>query len=343
MANILRGKIKRGFIPWARKNLFSSPFTSFVTLISILLIYLIFAPLMSFVFVDANWKIISENLHLLFLGSYPENEVWRIYLDLMLLLLMTLVSMRFSKRFKTSRLAMGWLLYFVIAILILGGFEDSSIVPKVTSDLWGGLLLTVLVTIVGIFVSFPLGILLALGRSSNLPVIRYFCIGFIETMRGVPLITFLFIGQILIPLFLPPQWAIGNLMRVMIAIILFSSAYMAEYIRGGLQSVPIGQKEAAIALGLNPFQVVFYITLPQALKAVLPAIVGQCIAMFKDTSLVAIVGLIDLTGAGRAATGQPEFIGLESEIYLTIALIYWVFCFSMSKYSKKIEKKLGES
>ena len=341
MTQTLLEKSMGGIMLWLRKNLFSSPFTSFVTLISVLLIYLIFSPLMIFVFVDANWNIISDNLHLFLLGSFPENEVWRVLVNLVLLLLMIAVTIGKGKQIKTSRLAMGWLVYFVIAMVVLGGFKGSTILPEVTSDLWGGLLLTVLVTVVGMFVSFPLGILLALGRSSRLPIIRYFCIGFIETMRGVPLITFLFIGQILFPLFLPPQWVIGNLMRVMIAVVLFSAAYMAEYIRGGLQSIPIGQKEAAVALGLNPFQVTFYITLPQALKAVLPAIVGQCIAMFKDTSLVAIVGLIDLTGAGRAATGQPEFIGLEAEVYLTIALIYWIFCFSMSKYSKRIEKKFG--
>jgi general L-amino acid transport system permease protein len=234
-----------------------------------------------------------------------------------------------------------WAAYAALTLLLLGGIEDSAWLPAVPTQRWGGFLLTALITAVGILVSFPLGVALALGRRGNLPIIRGFCIAYIELIRGVPLITVLFMGQLLIPLFLPPGWAIDNLIRVMAAVIIFSSAYMAENVRGGLQAVPRGQIEAAQALGLNAVQTTFLVVLPQALRHVIPAIVGQCIALFKDTSLVTIIGLIDFLAAGQASFAQAEFAGREAEVYLFVAAVYWMFSFAFSHTSRRLEARLG--
>ncbi len=213
--------------------------------------------------------------------------------------------------------------------------------PKVGTNLWGGLLLTFLLTIVGIVFSFPLGILLALGRRSAMPAIRLFSILYIEFIRGVPLVTVLFMAQVMLPLFLPPGMTIDRVLRAMAGIILFAAAYMAENVRGGLQAIPKGQYEAAYAIGLNAFQAMTLIILPQALRNVIPVIVNQFIALFKDTSLVAIVGLFDLLGIASTVLAQPEFIGKQREVYTFIGLIYWIFSYGMSYTSRQIEKALG--
>ncbi len=235
----------------------------------------------------------------------------------------------------------GWGLFAVATLVLLSGFEGSAWLPVVSTNRWGGFLLTALLTTVGIVASFPLGVALALGRRGRLPVIRWFCIGYIELVRGVPLISVLFMGQLLIPLFLPPEWVVDNLIRVMIAVAGFSAAYMAENVRGGLQSVPQGQIEAAQALGLGATLITFTIVLPQALRNVIPAIVGQCIALFKDTSLVAIIGLVDFLSAGQASFAQAEFAGREAEVYLFIAAVYWLFSFTFSRFSVRLERRLG--
>ncbi len=213
--------------------------------------------------------------------------------------------------------------------------------PQVGTNLWGGLLLTFLLTIVGIVFSFPLGILLALGRRSVMPIIRVFSILYIEFIRGVPLVTVLFMAQVMLPLFLPPGMTIDRVLRAMAGIVLFAAAYMAENVRGGLQAIPKGQYEAAYALGLNAFQTMTLIILPQALRNVIPVIVNQFIALFKDTSLVAIVGLFDLLGIASTVLAQPQFIGKQREVYTFIGLIYWIFSYGMSYTSRQIEKALG--
>jgi general L-amino acid transport system permease protein len=202
-----------------------------------------------------------------------------------------------------------------------------------------------MLTVVGIVASFPLGVLLALGRRSSLPVVKGFCITYIEIIRGVPLITVLFMALIMLPLFLPTGVRVDTVVRVIVAITLFSAAYLAENVRGGLQAVPHGQVEAARTLGLNVFQTTILIVLPQALRAVIPAIVGQFISLLKDTSLVAIVGLIDLLGIAGAIIEQPAWQtvtgGVQREVLLFTAFIYWVFCFTMARVSRQIERRLG--
>lgn len=215
--------------------------------------------------------------------------------------------------------------------------DANNLLPVVDTRRWGGLLLTGVLTIVAIIASFPLGILLALGRRSSLPLIKGVCTVYIELVRGVPLITVLFMAQLLVPLLNPSLATVENVIRAMVGLTLFSAAYLAENVRGGLQSLPPGQEEAARALGLGGVQITLLVTLPQALRAVIPALVGQCIALFKDTSLVALVGLLDLTGIAKSVTAQPEFVGLQSEAYIFISVVYFIFSYFMAFISRRIE------
>lgn len=234
----------------------------------------------------------------------------------------------------------GWILYFPILFVLISGIgTNDSPLPSVPTNLWGGLLLTLLLAVVGIVFSFPIGVLLALGRQSKLPVISSLCIAYIELIRGVPFISVLFMAQLMLPLFLPGV-TIDRVVRAMAGVVIFSAAYLAENVRGGLQSIPRGQYEAAYALGLSPWKMTLLIILPQALRAVIPVLVGQFIALFKDTSLVVIVGLLDLMGIAKTVLAQPDFLGLQAEVYTFIAFVYGVFCYLMSAFSQRLEAKL---
>ncbi|QMS91017.1 amino acid ABC transporter permease [Nostoc edaphicum CCNP1411] len=238
----------------------------------------------------------------------------------------------------TPWLSLLWLLSFPIILWLIGG--GFGLQP-VSTNLWNGLLLTLLMAAVSIVLSFPIGVLLALGRTSTLPVVRWFSILYIEIVRGVPLIGILFLAQVMLPLFLSADVRLDRVLRAIAGLVLFSAAYMAENVRGGLQSVPRGQIEAAKALGLNTALVILLIVLPQALRTVIPAIVGQFIGLFKDTSLLSLVGLVELTGIARSILAQPQFIGRYAEVYLFIGFIYWVFCYSMSLASRRLERQLS--
>jgi len=235
-----------------------------------------------------------------------------------------------------------WVFYFPLVILIIRGLTPTQgwfrIVP---TNLWGGLLLTFLLTVVGISLSFPLGILLALGRRSRLPVIRWASIVYIEVIRGVPLVTILFMASTMVPLFLPGGIRPDNVLRAMIGITLFSAAYLAENVRGGLQAIEQGQYEASHALGLSGVQTMAIIILPQALRLVIPVLVGQFISLFKDTTLVATIGLLDLLGIARSVLAQPQFVGFQREVLLFITMIYWIFSYFMSLISQRLEAALG--
>jgi general L-amino acid transport system permease protein len=236
-----------------------------------------------------------------------------------------------------------WLVILaLITLVVLPGFEKFPALPKVPTTAWGGLMVTLLLAVGGIGLSFPIGVLLALGRRSSLPVVKVFSILFIEIVRGVPLITILFMFSIILALFLPTESRIDRVIRALIAMVVFSSAYTAENVRGGLQAVPRGQEEAAKALGLNNLQITLFIVLPQALRAVIPAIVGQFISLFKDTTLVVIVGINDLLGIGKSVlNADPQFIRLQAEVYIFIAAVFWVFSYFMSYASRQLEKVLG--
>ncbi len=234
-----------------------------------------------------------------------------------------------------------WTALFFVCVALIGFNFGSGEVP---SSLWGGLLLTVLLSVVSIVASFPLGVLLAIGRRSKLPVVSGFCIFFIEVVRGVPLIAVLFMAQLFVPFFFPADFPqLDKVARAMIGMTLFSAAYMAENVRGGLQNVPTGQDEAARAIGLSATQTLFLIVLPQGLRAVIPTIVGQFIALFKDTSLVEIIGLTDLVGIGEAVRNNPDWLGVTREIPITLGAIYFIFTYSMSLAAKNLEQRLKTS
>lgn len=257
--------------------------------------------------------------------------------------LVWLLSYRHAK--KLGRVAIiAILVYFPLALLIINGFfaEDSGVpFAVIPTRFWGGLLLSLLLSVVGIVFSFPFGVLLALGRQSDLPVMRSLSIFYIEIIRGVPLITLLFMGQVMLPLFLPEGMTVDRVVRAMVAIVMFAAAYLAENVRGGLQAIPQGQHEAAYAIGLSRFQSMAFIILPQALRTVIPVLVGQFIGLFKDTTLVALVGLLDLLGIARGVISNPKFIGTQHEVFLFISVFYFIFSYGMSYASRQLEKSLG--
>lgn len=235
-------------------------------------------------------------------------------------------------------ISVAWVLSFPIALWLIGG--GLGLEPVSTND-WGGLMLTLLMAVVSIVLCFPMGVLLALGRRSTLPVVRWLCTLYIEFIRGVPLISILFMGQVMIPLFLPEGMRPDRVLRAIVGLTLFSAAYLAENVRGGLQAVPRGQTEAAQALGLNTPLTLGLIVLPQALKVSIPAIVGQFISLFQDTTLLSIVGLVELLGISRSVLANPEFLGRYAEVYLFDGILFWIFCYAMSIGSRQLEKKFN--
>lgn len=243
---------------------------------------------------------------------------------------------------KGSYLVIGWLLSLVASFFLLHGYEGFERLVVVPTGLWGGLLVTMILAVGGITISFPFGVLLALGRRSSLPVIKIICTTFIEVIRGVPLIGLLFLFSLILPLFLPGDTRIDRLLRALIGMTVFSAAYMAENVRGGLAAVPPGQTEAAKALGLNNFQIMTRIVLPQALRAVIPPMVGQFISLFKDTTLASGVAVLELLAVGRSIVqSNPEYIGSQMEVYAFIAAIFWILSYMMSYASQRIEVSLG--
>ncbi|NPV67421.1 MAG: amino acid ABC transporter permease [Anaerolineae bacterium] len=230
-----------------------------------------------------------------------------------------------------------WTISSVLIFILILGVEGAPSLPVVSMERWGGLLLTVTLTVVGIVAAFPIGVLLALGRRSELPVVRIFCTLAIELVRGVPLVTILFMASLLVPLLDPRLSSVDNVIRAMFGITFFSAAYLAEIVRGGLQAVPYGQTEAAKALGMPGWQIIALIVLPQALRAVIPAIMGQFVSLFKDTSLVLIIGLLDLLGIARSVINQAEYIGLQRETLVFISVIYFVMSYLMSWVSRRLE------
>ncbi|HEX9738156.1 MAG TPA: amino acid ABC transporter permease [Candidatus Limnocylindria bacterium] len=237
-------------------------------------------------------------------------------------------------------LTIAWFMSIPVTFLLVSGFAGTPL-PAVGSNLWGGLLLTVLLAAIGIILSFPLGVLLALGRRSALPAMRILSTAYIELIRGVPLVTILFMADIMLPFFLPGEIRIDRVMRAMGGITLFSAAYVAENVRGGLQAIPTGQIEAAQALGLSTARTNIHIVLPQALRAVIPANVGLFISLLKDTTLVTIIGLMELLGIGRAILAQPESLGAHLEVYVFVGAVFFVLCYAMSQASYRLESALG--
>jgi general L-amino acid transport system permease protein len=340
-----------GVLGWIKVNLFNGLWSSLLTLVTLALLLYVLPPLYHWLIggavfrpatpdecraaTGACWAVVHEKGRQILFGRYPYGEQWRPLIGMFVLCAVALVSC--NRRFWHRGLVLVWIVGLGVFLWLMGG--GLGLTPVRTS-LWGGLPLTLLLAFVGMALAFPLAILLALGRRSDLPLIRALSIGYIELIRGVPLITLLFMASFLLPLFMPVGVSIDALIRAQVAIILFAAAYLAEVIRGGLQALPRGQYEAADALGLSYWQTQGKIILPQALKIAIPPIVNTFIGLFKDTSLVAIVSLTDLLLATRQALGDPEWRQYFIEAYIFISVIYWVFCYFMSKYSQHLERTM---
>ncbi len=346
-----------GLIGWARINLFSSPFNIVLTLVAVYVLMSIIPPVVEWALVKsvwtaenrvdcwakmevpegaACWAFVKSRLQLFIYGFYPQAERWRVKLSFVLLIF-AILPVLYDK--LPGRKYWFWYVLafpFIAGWLLVGGFG----LTPVDTDQFGGIMLALVIGVTGISFSLPIGILLALGRQSDMPVLRLLCVLFIEFIRGVPLIVLLFVASTMLNYFLPPGTSFALLMRVLIMVTLFAAAYIAEVVRGGLQGIPIGQHEAADALGLTYWKAHRLIILPQALKISIPGIVNTFIGLFKDTTLVLIIGMLDPLGIGRAALADAEWAGLAREVYLFVAIFFFICCFSMSRYSLYLERKL---
>jgi general L-amino acid transport system permease protein len=344
-----------GIVGWVRTNLLSSWVNVGLTLLGFYLIWLVVPPLLMWTIFDATyigtdrfacagasgacWVFLDQRIGQFLYGFYPSDQTWRVNIALFLLIpaLAPLLfdSLPFAKYGRWFSLAYP----FIATFLLIGGFG----LEEIPTNKFGGFMLNITVGLSGIFLSLPVGILLALGRRSQLPFVRIFCIGFIEVFRGVPLITMMFTAAMLLPLFLPPQFSMDLVVRVIIVVTAFASAYMAEVIRGGLAGIDRGQYEAAQALGLGYWKSMLLIILPQALKYSIPGIVNTFIALFKDTTLVIVIGLFDILNIGRSMVANPDWMGLGIETYAIIAVSFFTVCFSISRYSLGLERRLDTS
>ncbi len=340
-----------GIIGWLKSNLFSTWYNSLLSVIMLGMLALMLPPVFQWAFVDslwyssaeacrniegACWSVVPHNFRFIILGFFPEGQEWRPILAMVLLLGLVIYSKERS-RWKKS-LAWLWLVNLVVmGTLMYGGVLGM---PVVETSQWSGLPLTLVLSFFGMVVAYPMGIFLALGRRSKMPAIKTLCVVYIEMIRGVPLISLLFMSSIMFPLFLPEGVTIDKVLRALIAIILFTAAYIAEVVRGGLQAMPRGQYEAADSLGLNYSQTMRLIILPQALKIVIPPSVGILLSVFKDTSLVVIIALYDVLKTTMVTLSNPEWAGYSKESYIFLALLYFAFCYAMSSYSRRLEKEL---
>ena len=342
-----------GAVGWVRQNLLSSPLNIGLTLAALYLLYAAVPPLLDWAVFSANWHVgtsredcvnegacwtmIRARFGQLIYGLYPQPERWRVDIAFVLFfgtVIPLLVEGVPAKRYLAIFL---FVIFPVVAFMLLYGGLG---LPSVETRLWGGLTLTLILGIVGIVVSLPVGVLLALGRRSNLPVVRLVCTTFIEVVRAVPLITVLFMASVMLPLFLPTGVSFDKLMRAMIGIAFFNAAYMAEVVRGGLQAISKGQYEGAMALGLNYWKMTGLIILPQALRISIPGIVNTFIGGFKDTTLVIVIGLFEVLGVAQQASRDANWAGTSREGFVFAGLVFFVFCFCMSRYSQHLERKL---
>jgi general L-amino acid transport system permease protein len=378
-------------LTWLRKNLFSTWFNSVLTIVALALIATLLRNVFTWVFFNAQWRVIAVNLRLFMIGQYPLDQVWRIWLTVILaaillgfswalwpkvvrgvavtygsgLLFLALIPFSLNNRLALAasgllifgcfwlghklqprfpklgrNVVIAWLLLLPLFLLLLRGF--GGVLPRVPTLQWGGLVLTMVLAIFSIVLSFPLGVLLAIGRRSSLPAISWFCTIYIELIRGVPLITVLFMAQNILPLVVPGGENFDAIARATAGFTLFTAAYIAEIVRGGLQAIPRGQTEAAKALALNPFLTMGMIILPQALRLVIPSTVGQFISLFKDTSLIVVAfSVLDLLGVARSVVSQNEFLGRHTETLVFVAVVYWIFSYSLTYISRRLEENLG--
>lgn len=380
-------EIEHPLLYWVHKNLFSSVLNTALTLLSLTILYLLVTnaiiPLFTW-----DWTVISANLKLILTGSYPIDQLWRVwfclwyvalffgltfsmsrnrppvvmYLILTSLLLLSLlkfstfnrismlltalllfisffIGTRLPKQKQTILVAGGWVMLLPLGFFIIRGV--GGFLPVVKTNLWGGLLLSLLISLTSIFLSLPIGLMLALGRRSSMKVVRSICIFLIETIRGVPLITILFIGYLILPMALPQGWSPSVFIRALTGVVMFHSAYMAEALRGGLQGISRTQYEAATSLNLGPTKTMAFIILPQVLKRMIPVLVNSFTSALKDTSLISIIGMLDLIGISTSIVSNPKYLNGSAQVLFFEGALYFVLCFSISKASMVLEKKLG--
>jgi general L-amino acid transport system permease protein len=358
--------METGAIGWLRHNLFSSWTNALLTVLAIYILYLIIPPFLSWAVLDATWVVpplapgaedhppqfgdcranagacwifIEARLPQFIYGFYPAPERWRV--DIVFVMLAVSIVGLLSDRVKPQQKKyLGTFFFVVFPVLAFWLLYGGLGLAVVETRLWGGFMLTLILSGIGIIFSLPLGVLLALGRRSELPVVHMLCVVLIEFVRGVPLLTILFMANVMLPFFLPPGVEFNVLLRVLLGVTIFAAAYMAEVVRGGLQALPKGQYEGAMAMGLGYSQMMRLIILPQALRVAIPGIVNNFISLAQDTTLVAIVGLYDFLNIVRAGSRDTNWLGTEIEGYAFCALVYWVFCFAMSRYSMYLERKL---
>ena len=340
-----------GVVGWIRTNLFKGWLNSILTLITIYCLWKIVPPLIRWAFIDslwvssgaecqqidgACWSLIPANIRFITFGFFPYEQQWRPFAAMGLLVALLFYSR--NRNHWKKHLVYAWILgLFLMGLLMKGGLLGLT---PVESTQWGGLPLTLLLSVFGLTAAYPLGVVLALGRRSKMPVVKTLCVTYIELIRGVPLISLLFMSSVVFPLFLPEGVNINALIRAQVAIILFTAAYIAEVVRGGLQAIPRGQYEAAESLGLNYYLTMRLIVLPQALKIVIPPSVSILISAFKDTSLVVIIALFDFLKTTKTVLNDPQWMGFSAEAYIFAALIYFLCCFFMSNYSRRLEREL---
>ena len=352
-----------GWLGWLRANLFSTPFNAVLTALTVLLLVWTVPPVVRFLLIDAVWTgadreaclasaqhphvgacwaFVRDRLAYFTYGSYPVSGRWRVDVFFAMMAFGTAWLLWLD----APRRDLGALYFFAVlpvtSFFLLYGLPAVGLAMVDTSR-WGGILVTVVVASVGIVVSLPLGILLALGRRSRMPAVKFLSVGFIEIVRGVPLITVLFMASVMLPLFVPPAWSPDNLIRALVGVALFSSAYMAEVVRAGLQAIPKGQWEAAAALGLGYWQTLRFVVLPQALRVTIPNILNSYVALFKDTTLVFFVGIFDFLKTIEVARADPKWATPVTSAtgYAFAALVYFVCCYSMSRYADGVERRLA--
>ncbi|MGV8937071.1 MAG: amino acid ABC transporter permease [Allorhizobium sp.] len=356
---------ERGATAWIKKNLLATPQDTVMTVIGIALLVWIVPSLINWLFVQAVWvgqdrtacatiaqggvrpdgwsgacwAFVGSRFEQFLFGRYPVELRWRpILVTIMMIALLIPMLIPSVPRKALNGLVL-FILFPIVAFFLLYGGLGLEVVE---TPLWGGLMVTLILSFFGIAVSLPLGIILALGRRSTMPVIRSICVVFIEVVRGIPLITVLFMASVMLPLFLPQGWSFDKLLRALIGVALFASAYMAEVIRGGMQAIPKGQFEGAASLGLGYWQMIRLIIMPQAIKLVIPGIVNTFIGLFKDTSLVSIIGMFDLLGIVRLAFSDPTWASAVTPMtgLVFAGFVFWIFCFGMSRYSAFMERHL---
>jgi general L-amino acid transport system permease protein len=343
--------IRIGVVPWMKANLFNGVFNSILTIVTLFLLYKVVPPFVRWAFIDslwfstadqcragsgACWSLIPANIRFIIFGFYPHDLHWRPLVAMVMLVVLLLYSR--NRDHWSKFLGYIWIAGLsTMGILMRGGIFGLT---PVQSDQWGGLPLTLMLSFFGMIAAYPFGVLLALGRRSKMPAVKTICILYIELIRGVPLISLLFMSAVLFPLFFPEGLTVNKIIRAQAAIILFTAAYIAEVVRGGLQAITRGQYEAAESLGLNYVQKMRLIILPQALKIVIPPSVGILISAFKDTSLVVIIALYDVLKTTKSVLANPSWMGFSPEAYLFVAMIYFVCCFAMSNYSRRLEREL---